>query len=64
MMIIAAGPDKASGRMRFYEHIQIVEAMESGVEDKAADALRDHMSDFCSRYVGDLVQGELQAAAG
>ncbi|MEN8584741.1 GntR family transcriptional regulator [Burkholderia sp. RS01] len=64
MMIIAAGPDKASGRMRFDEHIQIVEAIESGVEDKAVAALRDHMNDFCSRYVGDLVEQELQEATG
>jgi DNA-binding GntR family transcriptional regulator len=64
MMIIAAGPDKASGRMRFDEHIQIVEAIESGIEEKAVTALQEHMSDFCSRYVGDLVDSELQAAAG
>ncbi|WP_043419228.1 GntR family transcriptional regulator [Arthrobacter globiformis] len=64
MMIIAAGPDKASGRMRFDEHIQIVEAIESGVEEKAVAALSDHMNDFCSRYVGDLVEPELQEAAG
>ncbi|GAB2715264.1 MULTISPECIES: GntR family transcriptional regulator [Arthrobacter] len=62
MMIIAAGPDKASGRMRFDEHIQIVEAIESGVEEEAVTALRDHMNDFCSRYVGDLVEVELQDA--
>lgn len=64
MMIIAAGPDKASGRMRFDEHIQIVEAIESGVEEQAVAALQDHMNDFCSRYVGDLVESELARAAG
>jgi DNA-binding GntR family transcriptional regulator len=64
MMIIAAGPDKASGRMRFDEHIQIVEAIESGTVDDAMSALRDHMNDFCSRYVGDLADLELQDAAG
>ncbi|AMB40223.1 MULTISPECIES: GntR family transcriptional regulator [Paenarthrobacter] len=63
MMIIAAGPDKASGRMRFDEHIQIVEAIESGIEDQAVTALTEHMADFCSRYVGDLVEPELQTAA-
>lgn len=64
MMIIAAGPDKAGSRMRFEEHIQIVEAIESGLEDKAVEALRDHMNDFCSRYVGDLVERGLQSTAG
>lgn len=64
MMIIAAGPDKASGRMRFDEHVQIVEAIESGTEDEAMSALRDHMSDFCSRYVGDLMDMDLQDAPG
>lgn len=63
MMIIAAGPDKASGRMRFEEHIQLVEAIESGDEEKAVSALQDHMNDFCSRYVGDLVGQELQQSA-
>lgn len=62
MMIIAAGPDKASGRMRFEEHIQIVEAIESGVETDASTALNDHMSDFASRYVGDLAEAELRNA--
>ena len=63
MMIIAAGADKASGRMRFDEHIQIVEAIESGIEDQAVTALTEHMADFCSRYVGDLVEPDLQTAA-
>jgi len=62
MMIIAAGPGKASGRMRFDEHVQIIEAIESGVEDQAVAALREHMNDFCSRYVGDLVESELRDA--
>lgn len=64
MMIIAAGPTKASARMRFDEHIQIVEAIESGDQEEAAVTLRDHMNDFCSRYVGDLADSERQAAAG
>ncbi|WP_426007272.1 GntR family transcriptional regulator [Paenarthrobacter sp. NyZ202] len=54
MMIIAAGPDKASGRMRFAEHVEIVEAIESGDDRKAAQALEDHMNDFCGRYLSDF----------
>lgn len=59
MMIIAAGPDKASSRMRFDEHIQIVEAIDSGAQDAAEAALRHHMNDFCSRYIADLADVEL-----
>lgn len=64
MMIIAAGPERAGSRMRFQEHVQIVEAIESGDPEKAAGALADHMNDFAARYTGDVAERELESRAG
>lgn len=64
MMIIAAGPERAGSRMRFQEHIQIVEAIESGDPEKAARALAEHMNDFAERYTGDVAEVVLESQAG
>ncbi|WP_426007275.1 GntR family transcriptional regulator [Paenarthrobacter sp. NyZ202] len=62
MMIIAAGPEKASNRMRYQEHILLVEAIESGDPEKAASALQNHMSDFSVLYVRDVAGADLSQA--
>lgn len=54
MMIIAAGPGRASDRMRFAEHIVIAEAIGSGDEERAAQVLSAHMDDFTARFSGDF----------
>ncbi|MET7333585.1 GntR family transcriptional regulator [Nonomuraea sp. NPDC005650] len=56
MMIIAAGPDRAMGRMRYEEHLPIVDAIRSGEVDAVQETLTSHMSDFSQRYVGDALE--------
>ncbi|MEV7086246.1 GntR family transcriptional regulator [Streptomyces sp. NPDC093085] len=64
MMIIAAGPDRASGRMRCEDHLPIVEAIRSGDVTAVRETLTHHMGDFADRYVGDvLAEGAGQADA-
>lgn len=54
MMIIAAGPGRASDRMRFAEHVVIADAIRSGDEAQATGVLSSHMADFTARFSGDF----------
>ncbi|MFC9425636.1 GntR family transcriptional regulator [Streptomyces sp. NPDC056987] len=53
MIIIAAGPARASGRMRYADHIAIVDAIATGDPAHAASVVSAHMGDFSRRYAGD-----------
>lgn len=53
MMIIAAGPDLASDRMRVTEHATITDAVRSGDSETASNAVQQHMNDFAEKYIGD-----------
>ncbi|MFH8248785.1 GntR family transcriptional regulator [Microbacterium sp. B2969] len=53
MMIIAAGPAKAFGRMRYAEHVVIADAIASGDESRVREVVMTHMDEFASRYLGD-----------
>lgn len=53
MMIIAAGPTIASTRMRYAEHVVIVDAIENGDVEAASDVVEKHMDAFASMYLGD-----------
>ncbi|MEV6591821.1 GntR family transcriptional regulator [Streptomyces acidicola] len=66
MMIIAAGPDRAVGRMRYEEHLPIVAAIRTGDAQAVRETLTSHMGDFTRRYVGDAharTTGETSAHA-
>lgn len=53
MMIIAAGPSRASDRMRYAEHIGIVNAIGSGDSTLVARTLQAHMDEFAMKYLFD-----------
>lgn len=53
MMIIAAGPLRASDRMRYAEHIGIVNAIASGDSTLVARTLQRHMDEFSMKYLFD-----------
>ena len=53
MIIIAAGPGRAVDRMRYADHIAIVDAIETGDSAHAAAVVSAHMNDFARKYVGD-----------
>ncbi|MCQ8190259.1 GntR family transcriptional regulator [Streptomyces rugosispiralis] len=53
MIIIAAGPARASDRMRYADHVAIVDAIETGDPAHVASVVSAHMGDFCRRYAGD-----------
>ncbi|WP_433516792.1 GntR family transcriptional regulator [Nonomuraea sp. CA-143628] len=55
MMIIATGPERAMGRMRYEEHVPIVDAIRSGDVDTVQETLTSHMGDFSQRYVSDAL---------
>jgi DNA-binding GntR family transcriptional regulator len=55
MMIIAAGPAVAANRMRYAEHVVIVEAIESGDPDAVRDVVSQHMDSFATKYLDDKV---------
>ncbi|MEV6041423.1 FCD domain-containing protein [Nonomuraea sp. NPDC052116] len=55
MMITATGPDRAMGRMRYEEHLPIIDAIRSGDVDAVRETLTSHMSDFSQRYVSDAL---------
>lgn len=61
MMIIAAGPDRAAGRMVYGDHVPIAAAVRSGDRAEVRRVLSEHMADFAGRYVGDA---ELKEQAG
>ncbi|AXG81862.1 GntR family transcriptional regulator [Streptomyces paludis] len=58
MMIIAAGPERAIGRMRYEAHLPIIEAIRTGDVEAVRETLTAHMGDFTRRYVGDTLGGE------
>lgn len=58
MMIIAAGSKTAVDRMRYAEHLPIVDAIRSGDVDAVRDTITEHMSDFAQRYVADARAGQ------
>ncbi|MCQ8190250.1 GntR family transcriptional regulator [Streptomyces rugosispiralis] len=58
MMIIAAGPERAVGRMRYEAHLPIVAAIRAGDVDAVRKTLTEHMHDFTRRYVGDALAAE------
>ncbi|MEV7086237.1 GntR family transcriptional regulator [Streptomyces sp. NPDC093085] len=53
MIIIAAGPARASGRMRYDDHVAIAEAIGTGDPAHVAATVSAHMGDFARRYVDD-----------
>ncbi|WP_460798680.1 GntR family transcriptional regulator [Microbacterium sp. GXF0217] len=53
MMIIAAGPLRASDRMRYAEHIGIVNSIASGDQALVSKTLQAHMDDFAMKYLFD-----------
>lgn len=53
MMIIAAGPGRASGRMQYEEHVPIADAIEEGDADQVREVLTDHMNSFAHLYLND-----------
>lgn len=59
MVIIAAGPQKASDRMRYDEHDDIIRAIETGDTELALRVFREHMDSFCSKYARDSLEREL-----
>lgn len=61
MIIIGAGPIRASGRMRYDDHDAIVSAIESGDNTYAEAAVRAHMRAFCKAYVEDAITRESRA---
>lgn len=61
MIIIGAGPIRASGRMRYDDHDAIVTAIESGDAAYAEAAVRAHMRAFCKAYVTDAITRESRA---
>ncbi|WP_420112893.1 GntR family transcriptional regulator [Pseudactinotalea sp.] len=54
MMIIAAGPARASSRMRYAEHVGIADAIESGDVDRVRAVVSSHMDDFATKYLHDV----------
>lgn len=61
MIIIGAGPIRASGRMRYDDHDAIVSAIESGDTAYVEAAVRAHMRTYCKAYVADVVIRESRA---
>ncbi len=59
MVIIAAGPARASNRMRYADHERLVAAIESGDESRVEDEFKTHMAKFCAKYVGDALESEV-----
>ncbi|MEV6591830.1 GntR family transcriptional regulator [Streptomyces acidicola] len=53
MIIIAAGPARAADRMRYADHVAIVDAIETGDPVHVATVVSAHMADFSRRYEGD-----------
>ncbi|MFV0254476.1 MAG: GntR family transcriptional regulator [Beutenbergiaceae bacterium] len=53
MMIIAAGPEIASSRMRYEGHIEIVDAIASGDVTRVQAVVAAHMDEFATKYVHD-----------
>ncbi|MEV7867739.1 GntR family transcriptional regulator [Streptomyces sp. NPDC088124] len=58
MMIIAAGQERAIGRMGYEAHLPIIEAIRTGDVDAVRETLTEHMADFTRRYVGDALAEE------
>jgi len=53
MMIVASGMERASRRMRFDDHVVIVEAIRTGDLSTVRRALTDHMGHFAHEYGSD-----------
>jgi hypothetical protein len=53
MMIIAVGPVTGSSRMRYQDHIGIVEAIRSGDTDAVRAEISRHMTEFAAKYIHD-----------
>ena len=62
MVIIAAGPIRASDRIRYDEHEVIVAAIETGKVAHTERVVRAHMDAFCGAYVADAIERELSAS--
>ena len=60
MMIIAAGPQRASDRMRYDEHVALADAIETGDPEHVAEVVASHMDDFARKYVGDALADEVK----
>jgi DNA-binding GntR family transcriptional regulator len=54
MMIIAAGPARASGRMRYSEHVVIADAIASGDVARVREVVEQHMNEFTTKYLRDV----------
>ncbi|MFF2486112.1 GntR family transcriptional regulator [Microbacterium sp. NPDC058062] len=53
MMIIAVGADRGASRMRYEDHVGIVEAIESGDLSTVRVELTRHFDEFAARYLLD-----------
>lgn len=53
MMIVAAGPNVASDRMRYAEHAVIADAIADGDVAAVSDVVRRHMDEFAMKYLSD-----------
>ena len=54
MMIIAVGSDRGASRMRYEDHIGIVDAIASGDAARAQDVVGRHFDEFATRYLLDF----------
>ncbi|PRY07798.1 GntR family transcriptional regulator [Kineococcus rhizosphaerae] len=58
MMIVASGPERASSRMRWQDHVPLADAIGDGDPARSRQLLETHMQDFCRRYAGDAMERE------
>ena len=53
MTIIAAGEERAAGRMRYEEHVPIADAIRTGDVRTVRKTMASHMADFSQLYAGE-----------